>query len=111
MKFLGVIAANDHGKSILKAERLCDFEMKPVGVELFDAIVHRCGIALRGFVEDGGQCRAGVLDVEVELACEKSFVDEECAAKISLSDDGNAGLGFNVLGQEFGEDDLLGEKF
>src|SRR5258708_33954623 len=111
MKFLGVIAANDHGKSILKAERLCDFEMKPVGVELFDAIVHRCGIALRGFVEDGGQRGAGVFDVEIELASEECLVDENRAAKLRLSDDGKAGPGFNVLGEEFGEHDLLGEKF
>src|SRR5258708_14865416 len=111
MKFLRVIAADDHGESIFKAKRLGDFKMEAIGVELLDAVIDGGGIALRGFVEDGGQRGAGVFDVEVELACEKCFVDEKRAAKIRLSDDGNAGPGFNVLGQEFGEHDLLGEKF
>jgi hypothetical protein len=38
-------------------------------------------------------------------------VDEERAAEIGFTDDGDAGAGFDVLGEEFGEDDLLGEKF
>src|SRR5260370_19812420 len=111
MKFLRVIAADDHGESIFEAEWRGDFEMEAVGVELLDAVIDGGGITLGSFVEDGGEGGAGVFDVEVELACEKCFVDEECAAKIRLSDDGNAGPGFNVLGQEFGEHDLLGEKF
>src|SRR5882757_3016332 len=111
MKFLRVIAADDHCESILEAERLGDFKMEAIGGELLDAVIDGGGIALRSFVEDGGQCRAGVFDVEVQLAGEKCFVDEECSAKISLSDDGNAGLGFDVLGQEFGEHNLLGKKF
>src|SRR5260370_17756064 len=106
MTFLRVIAANDHGKSILKAERLGDFEMEAVGVELLDAIVNGRGIALRGFVEDGGQRGAGVFDVEIELASEECLVDEKRAAKIRLSDDGNAGFGFDVLREELGEHDL-----
>src|SRR5260370_15727759 len=110
MKFFRVIAADDHGESIFKAKRLGDFKMEAIGVELLDAIVNGCGIALRGFVEDGGQRGAGVFDVEIELAGEKCVVDETRAAKIRLSDDGNAGPGFNVLGQEFGDHDLLGEK-
>src|SRR6266849_3973520 len=111
MKFFRVIAADDHCESILEAERLGDFEVEAVGVELLDAVIDGGGITLRGFAEDGGERRAGVLDVEVELAGEERFVDEECAAKIGLSDDGNAGFSFDVLGQEFGEHNLLGEKF
>src|SRR5258708_5539536 len=111
MKFFRVIAANDHGKSILEAERLGDFEMEAIGVEQLDAVIDGRGITLWSFVKDGGERRASVLDVEVELAGEKCFVDEECAAKIGLSDDGNARFGLDVLGQEFGEHNLLGEKF
>src|SRR6266481_7842610 len=111
MKFFRVIATDDHGESIFKAKRLGDFKMEAIGVELLDAIVDSARIALRSFVQDGGQCRAGVFDVEVQLACEKCFVDEECAAKIGLSDDKNAGFRFNVLGQEFSEHNLLGKKF
>src|SRR6266853_6311691 len=111
MKFFRVIAADDHGESIFKAKRLGDFKMEAIGVELLDAIVDSARIALRSFVQDGSERGAGVFDVEVELAGEERFVDEECAAKIGLSDDGNAGFSFDVLRQEFGEHDLLGEKF
>jgi hypothetical protein len=38
-------------------------------------------------------------------------VNEESAAEIGLALDEDGGLGFDVLGEEFGEDDLLGEKF
>src|SRR5437879_8962576 len=111
MKFLRVIAANNHGESILETKRVGDFEMEPIGVELLDAVIDGGGITLGSFVEDGGERRAGVFNVEVELASEERFVDKECAAKIGLSDDGNARFGFDVLGQEFGEHNLFGEEF
>jgi hypothetical protein len=38
-------------------------------------------------------------------------VNEESAAEIGLSNDGDTGFGFDVLGKEFGKDDLFGEKF
>ena len=110
MQVPGVIGTNDHGERIFKAERFRNFQMKALGVELLDAAVNGGGIALRGFVEDGGEGRAGVLDVEVEVSCEKSFVNEERATEIGLANDGNAGAGFDVLREEFGEDHLLREE-
>ena len=38
-------------------------------------------------------------------------MDEERAAEVRLSNDGDAGASFDVLREKFGEDDLLGEKF
>ncbi len=102
MEILRVIAADDHGESVFEAEGLSDFEMEALGVELFDAMVNGVRIALRGFVEDGGESGAGVLDVKIELAGFESFVDEERAAEIRLALDGDAGFGFNVLGEKFG---------
>ena len=64
-----------------------------------------------GFVEDGGECGAGVFDVEIEIAGEERFLAEERAAEIGFAFDVDAGAGFDVLGEEFGENDLLGEKF
>lgn len=79
---------------------------------LFDAAVDRGGaVGAGGFVENGGEGGTGVLDVEIEVAGEKSLVDEERAAEIGFADDGDAGAGFNVLSEKLGEDDLLGEKF
>jgi len=111
MEAPGVLGTDDHGKRIFEAERLGDFELEALGVELLDAAVDGVGIAMRRFVEDGGESRAGVLDVEVEVPCEKSFMDEERASEIGFAGDRNAGAGFNVLGEELGENDLLGEEF
>src|SRR5216684_2920712 len=111
MKFFRVIAADDHCKSILEAEWLGDFKMEAVGVELLVAVIDGGGITLGRFVENGGERGAGVFNVEVELAGQECFVDEECAAKVSFSNDRDAGFGFDVLSQKFGEHNLLGEKF
>src|SRR6059036_648750 len=90
MEISGVVTADDHGESVFKAERLGDFEMKAIGVELLDAVVDGGRIALRSFVEHGGEGRACVFNVEVKLAGLKSFVDEKRAAQVGLANDGDA---------------------
>src|SRR5258708_35932103 len=50
MTFLRVIAANDHGKSILKAARIGGVGMKAVGGQLLGAIGERWGRTVRGVV-------------------------------------------------------------
>jgi hypothetical protein len=108
---LGVIAADDHGKGVLKAERLGDFEVEPFGVTLLNATVNVARVGGRRFVEDGGQGRAGVFDVEIEVAGEERLLAKERAAEIGFAIDVYSGAGFDVLGEKLGENDLLGEKF
>ncbi len=108
---LGVIAADDHGESILKAERLGDFEVEPFGVTLLDATVNVARVGGRRFVEDRGQGRAGIFDVEIEVAGEERLLAKERAAEIGFAIDMYSGARFDVLGEELGENDLLGEKF
>jgi hypothetical protein len=110
MEFLSVVAANDHGKGVFETEGLGDFEVETVGIELLDALINGVRIALRGFIQDSGKGSAGVFDVEIELAGFEGFVDEERAAEVGFALDGDAGFGFDVLCEEFGEDDLFGEK-
>src|SRR5437660_1801828 len=111
METFGVVAADNHGESVFKAEWLGNFKVKAISVELLDAIVNRGRIALRSFVEHGSEGRACVFNVEVKLAGLKSFVDEERTAEIGLANDGDAGAGFDVLREQLGENNLLGEKF
>jgi len=112
MVLAGIGEADDHGKGVGEAERFGEVEVELLGVLLFDAIVNGRGVVGAGrFVEDGGEGSAGVFDVEVEVAGEESFVDEEGTAEIGFALDGDAGAGFDVLGEEFGENDLLGEEF
>jgi len=113
MELLGVGAANDHRKRVFESERLSDIEMEALGIASFDALVDgaRVGVVGGRFVEDGGEGGAGVFDVEVEVTREECFLAEERAAEIGFSVYMNTGAGFDVLREEFGEDDLLGEKF
>ena len=111
MEALRVVAANDHGESVFEAERLGEVEIEALRVLAFDAIVDRGAVVAGGFVEDGGEGGAGVFDVEIEIAGEEGFVDEESAAEVGFALDVNVGAGFDMLGKELGEDDLLGEKF
>src|SRR5437667_458896 len=111
MEIFGVVAADNHGESVFKTERLGNFKVKAISVELLDAIVDGGRIASRSFVEHGGEGRACVFNVEVKLAGLKSFVDEKRAAQVGLANDGDAGAGFDVLGEKFGKNNLFGEKF
>ena len=113
MELFGVGAADDHCESVFETERLGDVEIEALGVALFDAFVDGLGVGIVGwrFVENGGECGAGVFDVQIELAGEERFLAEERAAEIGFAVDVDAGAGFDVLGKEFGEDDLLGEEF
>src|SRR5260370_38038633 len=56
---LGVIAADDHGESILKAERLGDFEIEPFGVTLPDPTVNVAGGGRTPLLVDRGCRRLG----------------------------------------------------
>ncbi len=99
MKFFRVVSADNHRKSVFKPEGLGDFQVEAIGVELLDAVVNRVRVSSRRFVQDGGQRRAGIFDVKVEFAGEKSFVDKQRAAEVGLSNNGNAGARFNVLSE------------
>lgn len=109
----GIVLADDHGERIGEAKRLGNVEVVLVGVFLFDARVDRSGSVgwRRGIVEDGRERSAGVFDVEVNISSQQGFVDQKRATEIRLAHNGNAGAGFDVLGEKFSEEDLLGEKF
>jgi len=112
MEVVGVVGADNHGEGVLEAERFGEIEIETLGVLLLHAIVDGGGvICSRGFVENGGEGGAGIFNVEIEVAGEERFVDQESATEIGFALDGDVCSGFDVLGEEFGEDDLLGEKF
>src|SRR5712692_11553852 len=83
MEIFRIIAANDHGESVFEAERLGDFKMEAIGVELLDAVIDgvrvivmcdTLAVRIWGFIQDGSEGGARVFDVEIELAGEQSFV-------------------------------------
>jgi hypothetical protein len=112
MEVVGVVAPDNHGEGVFEAERFGEFEIETLGVLLLHAIIDGGGVVCSGgFVENSGEGGAGIFNVEIKVAGEKRFVDQESATEIGFALDANVGAGFDVLGEEFGEDDLLGEKF
>ena len=76
------------------------------------------GVALAGrrerLLEDGGEGGAGVLDVGVDAAAGEGLLADVAAGEVEAAVDA-LGMafggedGFDLLGEEFAEDDLLGE--
>ncbi len=61
--------------------------------------------------KDGGKGGAGVFNVEIKIAGEEALWTRRVPPRLVLRTTGIWVRDFDVLGQEFGEDDLLGEKF
>jgi hypothetical protein len=111
VEVLRIIAADNHSESVFETEGFGDGQMEAVGIELFHSLI--CGggvIVLWGFVEHRCERGAGIFDVKVERAGEQSLVKQQGTTEIGFAVDVNFRARLDVLSQEFGEDDLFGEK-
>ena len=107
----GVVAANDHGEGVLEAEAGEDADVVELVVEGGDGGVDEGGVAVDGLLEDGGEGGAGVFDVGVDAAGDEGLLAEVGAGEPEAALDGAGAGGFDLLGEELAEDDLLGEVF
>src|ERR1700675_1836900 len=111
MRLPRVLATYHHGESIFEPERLGDFKIEALAVQLLYTLVYSGGIAGRTFIKDRIERGAGVLDVKVDLARLHGFVDQQSTAKICFALHVNAGTGFDVLSEQLGKNNLFREKF
>ena len=113
---VGVGAAHDHREGVVEAEAGFDFDLIFRRVELRDGGEDLRGVFVDGLLEDSGQGGAGVFDVGVDAAADEGLMAEVAAGEVEaavyfvrlafgLVD------GFDLLGEEFAEDDLFGEVF
>ena len=107
----GVGAADDHGEGVLEAEAGEDADLVEVVVHGGDGGVDEGGVAEDGLLEDGGEGGAGVFDVGVDAIGDEGLLAEVGAGEPEAAFDGAGAGGFDFLGEEFAEDDLLGEVF
>jgi hypothetical protein len=82
-----------------------------LGVEAGDGGVYLRGISVDGLLQDGGEGGAGVFHVGVDAVGEQGLLAEVGAGEPEATLDGAASGGFDLLGEELAEDDLLGEVF
>ncbi len=59
--------------------------------------------------EDRGQRGAGVFGISVDASGKNALMGNVSAAEIETAFDGEMSFVFDLLGNEFSEDDLLGE--
>lgn len=106
---LGVRSADDHGEGVVEAKGRLYLDVETVFVEAGDGFVDSGGVAVEGLFEDGGEGGAGVLGIGVDAAGDEGLMAEVGAGEVEAAVDLLVSLGFNLLGEEFAEDDLLGE--
>src|SRR6266851_4183879 len=74
-----------------------------------DAIVNRSAIGAGRLLQDCSQCGAGVLGINIDASGEDALVRDVSSAEIETPFDRKMSFVFDLLGDEFSEDDLLGE--
>ncbi len=59
--------------------------------------------------ENRGQGGAGVFGIDIDAAAENRLLADVCARQVEAALDRQVGLVFDLLGEDFAEDELLGE--
>ena len=69
------------------------------------------GIAGRLRLQDRGQCRAGVFGIDVDASAENGLVADVAACEVKASFHRQMSFVFDLLGDDFAENQLFGEVF
>ena len=103
------LAADHHGESIVEAQRVHDFQAEARGVLSFDLVVDICRVAFHRLLQNGGECRAGILHVGVDAPRQQRLMSDVSAGEIKPPLHVQSRLRFQVLREHFAQDDLFGE--
>src|SRR6266498_1662344 len=109
MQATGVLASNFDGEGVVEAEGRAEGQVETLLVFRLHAIVNRFPICCGRLLQDCGQRCAGVFEIDVDASGEQALVRDVSAAEIETSLDRKMSFVFDLLGDEFSEDDLLGE--
>ena len=107
----GVLTANFDREGVIEAKGLADVQIELPGVFGFDLVVNLCGIAGRRLLQDCGERGAGVFGINIDAAAENCLVANVAAGKIEAAFDREMSFVFDLLGDDFTEDELFGEIF
>src|SRR5205823_463265 len=97
------------GESVIEAKGLTDFKVEPFGVLRFDLVVDLFGIVGRSLFQDCGERGTSVFGIDVNAAAENCLMANVAASKIETAFDRKMGFVFDLLGDDFTEDELFGE--
>ena len=104
-----VFAADLDGEGVIESESLADLEIETPGVFGLDLVVNLFGIAGRLRFQNRGQCGAGVFGIDIDAAAENRLLADVGSRQIEAALNRQMGFVFDLLGDDFAEDELLGE--
>src|SRR5579872_5356531 len=106
-----VVASNFDGESIVEAERRAHGEVEALGIFSFYLIVDFFMVGAGLFLQYRRESGAGVFRIDIDAACENGLVADVSTGEIEAALDLKMSFGFDLLGDHFSEDQLLGEIF
>jgi hypothetical protein len=105
----GIVAANFNGEGVVEAEGRSQGQVESLLIVRLNLPVNFLAIALGLFFQDRREGRASVFGIDVDAATENGLMADVSSGEIKTAFDGKMGLGLNLLGDDFAEDELLGK--
>src|SRR5579863_4853967 len=101
MKSLGVVAADDHGEGVFKAERRAGGDLVAGFVETLNCGKDARGVSIKWLLEDGGEGSAGVFNVGVDAAGDQRLLADVAAGEVEAAFDLESRFGYDLLREQF----------
>ena len=86
-----------------------DFEIETAGVFGLDLVVNLLAIAGRRLFQNRGERGAGVFGIDVDASAENCLLANVGSGEIEAAFDREMSFVFDLLGDDFAEDELFGE--
>src|ERR1700722_7486554 len=106
-----IFTSNFDGEGVVEAEWRANHQGETLCIFRLDFVVNLLSPAVRAFFQDCSQGCAGVFGIDINAPSEYGLLADIGASEIEAGFDGKMGFGFNLLGDDFSEDELLGEVF
>ena len=105
----GIFTANLYGEGVVESECLAYFQIELPRVLGFDLLINLFGIAGRLLLQDRGEGGAGVFRINIDAAAENGLLADVAAGEVEAAFYRKMGFVFDLLGDDFTEDELFGE--
>ena len=96
-------------KVLLKPKGWPTSRLNRLGVFGLDLVVNLLGIAGRLLFQDCGQGGAGVFGIDVDASAEDGLMADVASGQVEAALDREMSFVFDLLGNDFAEDELFGE--